>query len=202
MNWQMNFCRGEIIKIGIAASLFGLLSRSTVGQNQASAPFVHQGATLSEPQYINTFYGLGANGNLIELERSSVALHSKVLPLPGYLKTKSTAQIDGARAPVRLASNAEFVVKGRSMTDPQTRYSLKLLKVSRDHRQYTVIQGHAVVFSGSTSTDEESVPIRFEDYGATSYRIVPQRPLEPGEYAFALKGASSDIYCFGVDGAK
>jgi len=32
-----------------------------------------------------------------------------------------------------------------------------------------------------------------------SYRIVPEHPLAPGEYALAFRGMVTEIYCFGVD---
>ncbi len=46
-------------------------------QNEPSAP-------VAEPQYINSFYAVDANGKLIELERETVTFHSKVRALPGY----------------------------------------------------------------------------------------------------------------------
>ena len=43
------------------------------------------------------------------------------------------------------------------------------------------------------------MPIRFEEYGSNSYRIVPERTLTPGEYALAMHGVVTELYCFGVD---
>ena len=70
-----------------------------------------------------------------------------------------------------------------------------------DHREFVMTQAHGSILGGSaTSNPEEgAVAIRFEEYGANSYRITPDKPLAPGEYALAARGLVSELYCFGVD---
>jgi hypothetical protein len=157
--------------------------------------------SATEPQYINSFSGVGSDGKLIELERNSVVFHAKTKVLPGYASVKMVAEFKPARASVRMLANAQFIVRGRSPVDPMSRYQLRLLKSSKDHREIVITQGHGTVFGGgaTSSLDEGSIPIRFEEYGAGSYRITPEHPLSPGEYALALRGMPSELYCFGVD---
>lgn len=78
---------------------------------------------------------------------------------------------------------------------------MRALKGPKNHREFVMTQGHGSVFGASaTSNPEEgAIAIRFEEYGANSYRITPVQPLAPGEYALAMRGLVSELYCFGVD---
>jgi hypothetical protein len=156
---------------------------------------------VAEPQYVNSFSGVDSNGKLIELERNTVAFHAKTKVLPGYASVKMVAEFKPGKASVRMPANAQFIVRGRSQVDPMSLYQLRVLKSSKDRREIVITQGHGTVFGGgaTSSMDEGAIPIRFEEYGASSYRITPEHPLPPGEYALALRGMGSDLYCFGVD---
>jgi hypothetical protein len=64
--------------------------------------------------------------------------------------------------------------------------------------------GFAIQKTGSASRimvklDEGALPVRFEEYGADSYRITPMQPLAAGEYAFGTPGFVTQFLCFGVD---
>ena len=101
-----------------------------------------------------------------------------------------------------MPASAKFNVRGRrSPLDPVSRFQLRVLKSSKDRREIVITQGHGSVFGGgaTSSMDEGAIPIRFEEYGADSYRITPEHPLPPGEYALALRGMVFELYCFGVD---
>lgn len=77
---------------------------------------------------------------------------------------------------------------------------MRALKGSKGRREF-MNQGHFSVLGGSSTSnlDEGAVHIRFEEYGDNSYRITPDKPLPPGEYALSVRGAVTDLYCFGVD---
>lgn len=156
---------------------------------------------IAEPQYINSFSGVDSNGKLIELERNTVAFHAKTKVLPGYASVKMVAEFKPGKAPVRMSSSAQFIVRGRSPLDPMSRFQLRVLKSSKDRREILITQGHGSVFGGgaTSSMNEGAIPIRFEEYGGNSYRITPEHPLPAGEYALALRGMVSELYCFGVD---
>jgi hypothetical protein len=155
----------------------------------------------AEPQYINSFYAVDANGKLIDLERQTVTFHSKVRALPGYATVKMTTEFKPGHALVRLPADAKFIVRGRTQIDPVSRFELRALKGSKDHRELVMTQAHGSIFGASTTSNPEegAVAIRFEEYGANSYRITPDKPLAPGEYALATRGLVSELYCFGVD---
>jgi hypothetical protein len=138
---------------------------------------------------------------LIELEPQTVTFRSKVRALPGYASVKMTTEFKPGRSPVRLAAIAQFVVCGRAPIDPLSRFELRALKGSKDHREFVMTQGHGSILGGSATSnpDEGAVAIRFEEYGTNSYRITLDKPLAAGEYALAVRGLVSDLYCFGVD---
>jgi hypothetical protein len=156
---------------------------------------------VAEPQYINSFSGVDSTGKLIELEHNTVTFHAKTRMLPGYASVKMVAEFKPGRASVRVPATGQFIVRGRSAVDPTSLYQLRELKSFKDRREIAITQGHGSVFGGgaTSSMDEGAIPIRFEVYGASSYRITPEHPLPPGEYALALRGMVSDLYCFGVD---
>jgi hypothetical protein len=157
---------------------------------------------ITEPQYINTFFVLDASGKLNSLDHETVTtFRSKVRALPGYATVKSLAEFKPAHASVRLPASAQFVVRGRSSIDPSSIFELRSLKVSKDHREIVMTKAHGTVVGGAaTSTlDEGAMPIKFENYGSDSYRITPEQPLVPGEYALSIRGVVTELYCFGVN---
>jgi hypothetical protein len=157
-------------------------------------------AYVTEPQYINSFYALTPNGNLIELEYKNVAFRPKGWSVPGYASFKTVADFKPGQSPIRLPSNAQFVVRGRVDVDPATVYELRLLKGSKSHREFVLSQAHDSIVGGAVNPEEGAIPIRFEDYGNSSFRILPAQPLAPGEYALVVRGRYSQLFCFGVDG--
>jgi hypothetical protein len=55
-------------------------------------------------------------------------------------------------------------------------------------------------FKGALGRNHETdpgVPVLITRFGNSSYRLVPQSPLSPGEYAVLLSG--SKTFTFGVD---
>lgn len=158
--------------------------------------------SVAEPQYIDSFYALTLNGNLVDLEYRNVILHPKSWAVPGYASVKTVADFEPAQSPIRLAASAQFVVRGRVHVNPATIYDLRLLKGSKSHREFVLTQAHGSIVGGAVNPEEGAVPIRFEEYGSSSFRIIPQQPLAPGEYALVVRGRYSQLYCFGVDGGK
>jgi len=160
---------------------------------------VASAAQVEEPQYLDAFYAT-ANGHLIELERQTVAFRSHNKVLPGYASFTMNGEVRPGQSPVRLGGTPQFVVRGRAPIDPGLRFELRLLKASKKTRELVMARGHGTMFGASASTTEDgAIPLRFEDYGDGSYRIIPAQALAPGEYALATRGIVATIYCFGVD---
>jgi hypothetical protein len=157
---------------------------------------------VAEPQYINSFSALTPNGNLIELEYKNVVLHPKSWAVPGYASFKTVADFKPGQSPIRLPASAQFVVRGRVNVNPATVYELRLLKGSESHREFVMSQAHGSIVGGAVNPEEGAIAIRFEEYGTSSFRIIPEQPLAPGEYALMVRGRYSQLFCFGVDGGK
>src|SRR5271168_3912757 len=145
-----------VLPLFVGIALIGTLT----AQNNPT-PSVH------EPQYVGSFYAAGTNGELIELEHQNVTtFHSKSKVLPGYATVKVLAEFKPGHASLRLPGNSQFVIRGRSLVDPSSLYALRALKVSKDHREILMTQGHGTIVGGTATSklDEGEVPIRFEEY--------------------------------------
>jgi hypothetical protein len=159
-------------------------------------------AALAEPQYINTFVALDADGKLNSLDHeTATTLRSKGRALPWSASAASFVEFKPAHASIRLPATAQFVVRGRSSIDPSSIFELRSIKVAKDHREIVLAKSRATIVGGGSASnfDEGAVPIKFEDYATDSYRITPERPLPAGEYALSIRGAATELYCFGVN---
>jgi hypothetical protein len=104
--------------------------------------------------------------------------------------------------PTRATSEAwQIIVRGHDHIDPASLYEFRRLEASKDHREFVTTQGHGSIFTGAkmTNLDQQALQVRLEQYGSSSYRIIPEQPLPPGEYTLAVRGRFSELYCFGVD---
>jgi hypothetical protein len=192
---------------GLATPMPNAFSSVPAPSGQASNKFIPlsdsatQQSPVAEPKYINSFYASDGNSALIELEHQTVTFHAKDRMVPGYASFKNTTKFKPGRSPVRVADTAWFVVRGRAPIDPSSRFELRKLNSSKDQREFVMSQSYGTVLghSGASDPEKDDVAIRFEEYGANSYRITPVKPLNPGEYALAVRGYISELYCFGVD---
>lgn len=171
-----------------------LATGTLIAQNNPDA-----NVQVIEPQYINSFYALTPHGNFIDLEYKNVVLHPKSWAVPGYASFKTVADFEPGQSPIRLPASARFVVRGGVNVNPVTIYELRMLKGSKSHREFVMTQAHGSIVGGAVNPEEGAIPIRFEEYGTSSFRIVPEQPLAPGEYALMVRGRYSQLYCFGVD---
>jgi hypothetical protein len=186
----------HMARVLVLPLFFGIALAGTLMAQNNPAP------SVPESRYVGSFFAVGTNGELTELDHQTVTtFHSKSKVLPGYATVKVLAEIKPGHALLRLPGNAQFVIRGRSLVDPLSLYELRALKVSKDHREILMTQGHGTIVGGTATSklDEGEVPIRFDEYGASSYRITPLQPLPRGEYALALRGSVTELYCFGVD---
>lgn len=124
---------------------------------------------------------------------------------------KGAYEVKGGKSPVRLASNQkiEFVVRVASLqVDPSSVIQLVSLKAKSSKRELVAMKGGLF---GDMTLDSHAGAIdsNASKYGESSLKIVPTRPLAPGEYALktpeaagipGMGSAQSEIfYRFGVD---
>lgn len=101
--------------------------------------------------------------------------------------------ISGSHSSFRIASGdkTEFVFK---IGNPE-HAALYRCTEGKNERQFSLMQ-----FKGALGRNHETdpgVPVLITRFGNSSYRLVPQSPLSPGEYAVLLSG--SKTFTFGVD---
>lgn len=169
----------------------------------AAFSYAQQAATtLPEPQYSDR-YNAEINGGLTPLEEEKAMTqnqsHRFMVITPNIKTFKS---IPNPASPVRVGPNARFVVKMMiGDIDPQTRIQLVKLTTTKKDREILIMTTKQSLIPGGgvkqNRAPEEGIAVSIQKYGTSSYEIVPQTPLAPGEYAFSDTGVS--VQCFGVD---
>jgi hypothetical protein len=129
----------------------------------------------------------------------------------GFGKPKMTTTIAGERASLRVPAGGTFlfVFSGRSdmramMNDPMAAMGMmdELPQHTSSPKDYALIRFAGV--DGDRAWDNkkgQQVKCAVEKVSAKVFRIRPEQPLPPGEYAFAVmtQGAAGMIWDFGVD---
>ena len=159
------------------------------------------GQAAVEPDMVDVFWRLG-DGKLVPLERQGTGtMHGKA----GFGSMKVTAQLPGAKSPVRFRAGEQldFVVRSSLLAavDPATIYALWALDAKKNMRELAMMTGSASLFHGATtkvgSALDKNLPVEFSKYGESSIKLAT-KPLAPGEYAVGRSG-SQVVFCFGVD---
>ena len=154
-----------------------------------------------EPTFSNQ-YNVLQEGKLMPLERATgvaqTESHSFLVITPN---SKTYQSFPGPSSPIRVGPDAHFILK---MTfgdqDPSTIIKLhKLVSTKKDRELIGItVKGSLLPMLGPKvkNTRNDALPVRVQKYGEHSYEIIPEQPLEPGEYGF---GFGSELQCFGVD---
>jgi hypothetical protein len=155
----------------------------------AQAPRVVYGP---EPEWLGAVYFRDESGKFIPLERSTAAY----LPIGagyGYSPNRLYFEfyaMEGASSSVRFKSGQKmvFVVRLANGVDPRV-FNLYPL-VAKKGRRGTKLDPKTKALVKLT--------VNVSRVGASSYGLIPEAALPPGEYAFSPRG-SNDAYCFGID---
>ncbi len=127
------------------------------------------------------------NGKVRELPQHQASVRTDkgrmltniLLPVP-LLKHRTLVEIPGARATLQLEKSPQALfASGRTRGD--SRYALLRLKPKGDKRRVEAILLR--VFSGKPTHAGDSIPLTVETVTLNVFRLVPQEPLRPGEYA-------------------
>lgn len=105
-----------------------------------------------------------------------------------YAGPKSGVEVKGEHAATMLRNASPTLYVRLSSDDPDTqrrRITLLRLQPVKDGRE--VVQFTSNIFGGSRKRVEESIPVTKQDVeGSTWVKVVPEKPLESGEYAIAF----------------
>jgi hypothetical protein len=165
-----------------------------------------QDAQLPVPQYDEVFYRYDRSvGRLVDLERQVAAVESKPKAL-GFAGYKASFYLRGAHSPVRFreGDELEFVFSLPLRTDPHTVQFLVLRK-SGSRREFILLQSNRPsplgVGTAKDVSERSAVPYEIQKYSDSAYRLVPSKPLPPGEYTLSLS-TNNVAYSFGIDAAS
>jgi hypothetical protein len=165
-----------------------------------------QDAPLPVPQYDEVFYSYDRSaGKLTDLERQVANVESKPKAL-GFAGYKASFFLRGASSPVRFreGDQLEFVFSLPQRADPHTVQFIAMRK-SGDRREFILLQSNRPSPLGAGTakdvSDRSAVSYEIKKHGDFSYRLIPSRPLPPGEYSLSLP-TNNVAYSFGIDGAS
>jgi hypothetical protein len=154
-------------------------------------------APLPVPEYDEVFYSYDrVAGKLIDLERQESKVDSKpeALGLAGY---RVVYFLSGKHSPIRFREGdpLEFIVSLKPRTDPHV-LQLFVLRVAGDRRQ--IVDSVPTRVGRQYVLNKSAVPYDVQKLGDSLYRLVPSKPLAPGEYSLSLS-TTQVAYAFGVD---
>jgi hypothetical protein len=130
-----------------------------------------------------------------------------VIVTGGFGKVKEKAVVRGAKSNARVSAPTEFVfVAGNGLTHPN---ELSIVKFSIEKGSRVFQVGEVGMFTGAKTgiSDKDTIPFKAEKIGPGTFKLVLDKPLEPGEYAFmcgsllqvSATGTTGKIWDFGID---
>jgi hypothetical protein len=190
------------MRLAVLAFFSAVLLSAQASQASPPAPTATK---VAEPDYVNHFAALNADGSLTSLKYEPERLYSD--------KEKNVSvrylRMDGEKCPVRLAASPtiSFIVRlSSSDTDPGMAVNFFHLAVVDGNRRVdlssTAITLHKLGLETNTKTtyllDKSLIKFEGSKYGMVSAKIKSNDPLPAGEYGLAVKKVEGS-YCFGID---
>jgi hypothetical protein len=147
-------------------------------------------AKTAAPEFMNHVYYSDGGNKLIVLEKAEAEMKTK-MKLGGFGGSNTSYIMTGDRSPMRIPQNkkAEFTIKtagGSTMAgfgiNPADMFYLYKFETKGDTRVYVMQKMGAM----GTGVKENSRGIKFnvKEISPGTFVMVPEKPLEPGEYGF------------------
>ncbi|MGA3082763.1 MAG: hypothetical protein ABSD44_15535 [Terracidiphilus sp.] len=107
---------------------------------------------------------------------------------PGWTTATGVIEVSGVRSAFRINSGekTEFIFK----TEHPETVSIYAFVLKKDHRQFDLVK------VGRERETIQGIPAELTKFGDSSYRLVPNSPLGPGEYVINMAGK---MFTFGID---
>jgi hypothetical protein len=166
----------------IAVVLFGLCAGTLFAQTTASKPV--------EPTVIGQVYLLDStNQTLQKLPQEQW----KAIGKAGWGGAWVLLQVEGTASSFRVkgGDKAEFVFTVQNAE--QVRVYAAVIKGKNRQAELVQIKNG---FAHQQRTQSQGISVVVTKYGESSFKLVPERPLDPGEYFIDVAGK---LYTFGVD---
>jgi len=160
-----------------------------------------QEINIPEPEFINSAVYVEDNQPQrlekaipFDVSRRTIASYAT-----GYYADEQLKQVKGTESNVRLPlkDRYAFIIRVSSnMFDPYEEIAIVKLEPTKKNRKYKA--GGMDMLGQQKTGDLDYVSFQGKKYGESSYLIVIDQQMEPGEYAIMLRRASDVLNCFGV----
>jgi len=153
--------------------------------SQAQAP-----AKPADPDLIGVVYSMDpASHELKRLPSDTLKTHQA----QGFAKVTVMARIDGAASTFRIAGGDKITLVFSAVGEAAMKVRAYSCVVKEGRRECDIAK------FGRGSTPAPGVSASLAKYGDSSYKLTPDQPLTPGEYAVVF---DDKVFTFGVDAAK
>jgi hypothetical protein len=145
----------------------------------------------AEPESIGIFFYLdSATQTLKRLPKEDWKRHSKA----GWTSVTTDLKLDGTSSSFRIPASAKDIFVFRASEDSAEKAKLYRFAVKGDGREFE--QGK---WKHRDYQPNPGITVDISKYGESSYKIVPEAALEPGEYALFTGDTGAVVFTFGVD---
>jgi hypothetical protein len=144
-----------------------------------------------EPQSVDDFFYFDqATQGLKALPAEHWKAGAEQRGLGRNLVTKGILIVSGTGSPFRIGNNdkTEFIFK----TEDPERAELFQFTVKKKQRQFEEVR-----LQGKSKEMLTGIPVNITKFGESSYKLIPQAPLGPGQYALMFT-TGRKIFTFGV----
>jgi hypothetical protein len=152
--------------------------------SQAQAP-----AKPADPELIGVIYSLDpASHELKRLPSDTWKVHQA----QGFAKVTRQVRLEGAASAFRIAGGDKITLVFTAVGDDAMNVRAYPCVVKEGRRECDLAK------FGRGSTPAPNIAASLAKYGDSSYKLTPDQPLNPGEYAVVF---SDKVFTFGVDAA-
>jgi|SRR5208283_306830 len=143
-----------------------------------------------EPESIGVFFYFdSASQTLKRLPREEWKRHSKA----GWTSVTQDLKLDGTSSSFQISSNDKPTFIFRASEDSAEKAKLHRFTIKSGRREFETGKWKRRDFIPSPG-----ITIDISKFGESSYKISPEAPLEPGEYALFTGDTEGVVFTFGV----
>jgi hypothetical protein len=161
-----------------------------------------------EPPSPSVLYYLDSSGQLVPLESQMIRTQQQYRAL-GFAGGTTVYLVKGEKSPVRLRTEPqpEFVIRLGDNLDPLETVQFYHFKGENGSRVVPLRNFNGLAHLSNITEEAYAVDFNATKEGTSSFKLVPTRPLAPGEYCLMVRStvqvATRDPgFCFGVDVAE
>jgi hypothetical protein len=188
---------GTLCALCLSAALSLSLITVARGQDAKEKP--------NEPAPASAVYYLNASAQLIPLESEIARIKHDYRDL-GFVGGTTVYQVAGRTSPVILHANnkPEFVIRFDTNSDPLEAMQFYRFDSVGSSRVVPIADFNPLGEVSNVTANINIVDFNAERYGLSSFRVVPEQPLAPGEYCLIAEGSTqmkskSPASCFAVE---